>query len=286
LQFKVHEWDVQFMTNWRLIISPPCDAATNMAIDEAILQTYIHTGGMPTLRIYSWHPSAISLGSSQSPVAALNLSECLIHKLEFIRRITGGEAIFHDNEITYSIVCSKSDLNLSDSVRKSFRILTAFVFNAYREMGFMPCFAGDTVTYQHGDPSEFCFATTEKFDILLNGKKIGGNAQKRSKDIIFQHGSIPFSLDFAKIKTFIKEDLGGIEQRVTCLQDELKRRVSFKEVSRILIEAFKSSYDINFKKSILTRAEQDLAHALNEEKYKTKQWNYFKKASIIKKEQD
>ena len=275
------------MTNWRLIISPPSDAVTNMAIDEAILRTYVYTtGGIPTLRIYSWHPAAVSLGSSQSPDQVLNLSQCIIHKLPFVRRITGGEAIFHDNEITYSLVCTKSDLNLSDSVKKSFRILTAFVFNAYREMGFMPCFAGDTETYQHGDSSEFCFATTEKFDIMLDGKKIGGNAQKRSKDIIFQHGSIPFTLDFPRIKTFIKEDLGGVEQRVTCLQDELKRSVSFKEVSRILIDSFKSSYAVNLKKTILTRAEQDLAHTLSEEKYKTKQWNYFKKASISTKQED
>jgi lipoyl(octanoyl) transferase len=270
------------MANWRLIISPYSDAATNMAIDEAILQTYIHKGGIPTLRIYSWQPAAISLGSAQVPANALNLSQCLVYKLDFIRRITGGEAIFHDNEITYSIVCSNQDLNLPDSVKKSFRILTAFVFHAYRQLGFNPYYAGDIDDYKHGDPSEFCFATTEKFDIMLRGKKIGGNAQKRSKDIIFQHGSIPFTLDFAKIKTYIKEDLEGIEQRVTCLKEELKRDVSFKEISRLLIDSFTACYDVGFKKTLLTRAERDLAHTLNEEKYKTKQWNYFKKAGIVK----
>ncbi len=274
------------MTNWRLIISAPSDASTNMAIDEAILQTYIHKGGVPTLRIYNWQSAAISLGSSQFPANTLHLSECLRHKIMFVRRITGGEAIFHDNEITYSIVCSKSDLNVSDSVRKSFRVLTSFVFETYRKLGFKPCFAGDINGYTHGDPSEFCFATTEKFDILLDGKKIGGNAQKRSKDIIFQHGSIPFSLDFSKVKAFINADLGGIENRVTCLQDELKREVSFKEISRLLIDSFKSSYDVNLKKMILTSAEKDLAHTLLEEKYKTKQWNYFKKSSIVKKKED
>ncbi|MFH1062235.1 MAG: lipoate--protein ligase family protein [Candidatus Omnitrophota bacterium] len=274
------------MINWRLIISPANDAYTNMAIDESILQTYIYKGGMPTLRIYSWKPAAISLGSSQVPASALNLSQCLVYKLDFVRRITGGEAIFHDNEITYSIVCSKQDLNVSDSVKKSFRVLTAFVFNAYRELGLKPFFAGDIDKYKHGDPSEFCFATTEKFDIMIGDKKIGGNAQKRSRDIIFQHGSIPLTLDFPKIKTFVKEDLEGIEQRVTCLQEELKREISLKEISLLLIDSFKSSYDVCLKKTILTRSEEDLTHTLNEEKYKTKQWNYFKKASIVKKQED
>ena len=274
------------MDNWRLIISAPSDAATNMAIDEAILQTYIHKGGLPILRIYSWQPAAISLGSAQFLDNALNLPQCLSHKIEFVRRITGGEAIYHDNEITYSIVCSKKDLNVSDSVKKSFRVLTTFVFNAYRQLGFKPYFAGDIENYKHGDASEFCFATTEKFDILINGKKIGGNAQKRSRDIIFQHGSIPFSLNFSNIKIFIKEDLEGIEKKVTCLDDELKREISFEEISCLLIDSFKSSYNVNLKKKSLTRAEEDLAYTLVKEKYKTKQWNYFKKARIVKKEED
>jgi lipoyl(octanoyl) transferase len=274
------------MSNWRLIISPANDAFTNMAIDEAILQMYIHKGGIPTLRIYGWQPAGISLGFSQIPSNSLNLSQCLRHKVEFVRRITGGEAIFHDNEITYSIVCSKQDLNVSDSVKNSFRVLTSFVFNAYRELGFKPYFAGDIDHYTHGDPSEFCFATTEKFDIMIAGKKIGGNAQKRTRDIIFQHGSIPFTLDFDKIKTFINADLTGIEQRVTCLQETLKRNIDFKEMSRLLVNAFKSSYDVCLKKTILTRAEEDLAHTLSKEKYMTKQWNYFKRANIVKKEED
>jgi lipoate-protein ligase A len=272
------------MANWRLIISPPEDAFTNMAVDEAILQMYTHKGGIPTLRIYGWKPPAISLGFSQTPDDALSLAHCRRNNIDFVRRITGGEAIYHDQEITYSLVCRKSDLNISDSVRKSFRLLTTFVFNAYRKLGFTPHFASDLANYRHGDASHFCFATIEKFDIIINNKKIGGNAQKRTKDIIFQHGSIPIALDFKKIKTLINEDLKDVERKVTCLNELLKSEVRYKEVTRVLIDSFKSSYNVGLNRMTLSRQEKDLSHTLLQEKYKTKQWNYFKRSRIIKRE--
>ena len=274
------------MSYWRLIVSQPSDAYTNMAIDEAILQMYVHKGGVPVLRIYGWTPPAVSLGFSQSPDSALNLACCRKNNIDFVRRITGGEAVYHSQEVTYSIICRKEDLDLSNSVKESFRLLTDFVFNAYRSLGVSPYFAGDLDSYQHGDPSEFCFATTEKFDIIINGKKIGGNAQKRSRDVIFQHGSIPLKINFDEIKKYINADFNAIESKVTFLEEAINRAISYREMSLLLIDSFKDSYNVELRRSALTSKERNFAHILTEEKYKTRQWNYFKRSRIKNKEKE
>jgi len=274
------------MSSWRLILSNKSDPYVNMAIDEALLQNYTYGESLPTLRVYGWEPAGITLGSSQKVDSTLNLAECRKDKIDFVRRMTGGEAILHDNDISYSLICSARDLNIPGSIKKSFRIITSFVTNTFRLLKLKPNYAGDEENYAHSDPSEFCFATTEQFDILVQGKKLGGNAQKRIRDVIFQHGSIPIELDFERINRYFHEDLSGLDKKVISLNDALGRQIGFSETSKLLVESFKTTFSVTLNRAPLTEAEIDLSHTLLEEKYKTKQWNYFRRARIITKDKE
>jgi len=270
------------MDTWRLILSQDSDAFTNMAVDEALMQTYIYKERVPILRFYRWRPPAISMGAAQKPDQVLRLSTVKRDNVDFVRRMTGGEAIFHSDEITYSIICCKRDLNLSDSVERSFRVITNFLVNAYRQLGLKPYYAGDRKEYAHGRESPVCFATREKFDIIVNDRKLGGNAQKRVSDFIFQHGSIPLSLDFEKMRRYFLGDLNNIEEMAISLEEALGKSIRLDECIKHLKESFKSTFPVKLIKSFLSEKEQNLAHALREEKYATKQWNYLRRTKIMK----
>ncbi|MCK4993774.1 MAG: lipoate--protein ligase family protein [Candidatus Omnitrophica bacterium] len=274
------------MKTWRVIVSPDTDPYTNMAVDEALQQTYDYNKQMPVLRFYRWPTSAISIGVSQKPLEALNLPSIRARNISFVRRMTGGEGIYHDSEITYSMVCSKADLALPDSARKSFRVITNFILDAYKEFGLKPYYAGDTPEYAHGEAASFCYSTKEHFDVMVDGKKLGGNAQKRTGDIIFQHGTIPLRLNFAAIKRCFRGELGDIENNITSLTEACGRDIHFDEGVKQLKSSFTKAFSVRVFKSFLSEHEIDLVHTLTQEKYKTEDWNYFRRTRIMKKDGD
>lgn len=265
---------------WRLISPKYNDPYANMAIDEAILRGYIAGVAPPTLRIYGWKPSAISLGYFQKADSVLDIDNCERQKISFVRRITGGEAIFHSGDVSYSIICSKRDLALPESVKHSFKILTGFLINSYKALGLRASFFSETdVSYKQ--KSSFCFAIQRDFDIAIGGKKIGGNAQKRIKNIIFQQGCIPLKLDTERIKFFIREDLSGIEDRTLALEDALNRKILFSEFASIISDSFEKTFSLKLVEGELNPFELELVELLKKEKYGSREWNYSKKTILV-----
>ncbi|MCK4858983.1 MAG: lipoate--protein ligase family protein [Candidatus Omnitrophica bacterium] len=270
------------MKNWRLISPRYNDAYTNMAIDEATLQGYIAGVVPPTFRVYGWKPDAISLGYFQKVGEVLDIANCQQQGVSFVRRITGGEAIFHSNDVSYSIICSKEDLALPKSIKSSFRVLASFLINAYKALGAKAYFScEDKNEVLQRKRSSFCFASRQDFDILIGGKKLGGNAQKRLKNIIFQHGSVPLTLDIKKIKGFIREDLSGIENRATALKDALGKNISFNEFSSAIIDSFRKTFSLKPIEAELSSFELKLIEGLRKEKYGCRKWN-LEKAEMAK----
>jgi lipoate-protein ligase A len=111
------------------------------------------------------------------------MDSCRRDRVDIVRRMTGGGAIFHDREVTYSIVCSARDLGGGEhSVMQSFERLNGMFLDMYKEFGLTARFAGTSP--EPGMPdriSQFCFSGREKYDILMDNRKIGGNAQRRTR---------------------------------------------------------------------------------------------------------
>ncbi len=269
---------------WRLISPEYNDPYTNMAIDEAILEGYLAGIVPPTFRIYGWKPAGISLGYFQKTDEVLNINNCQEQGIPFVRRLSGGEAIFHNKDVSYSIVCSTKDLFLPKLIKSSFKVLASFLINSYKTLGLKPCFFSEikskTLEESH---SSFCFAMRRDFDITIDGKKIGGNAQKRRKDIIFQHGSIPLKFDTKKIKLLIRENLKGVEEKTIDLKNALGRKILFDEFASLLIDSFRKTFSVNLVNDKQTHFELKIAKILRKEKYANKEWN-LAKTSLVKQE--
>jgi lipoyl(octanoyl) transferase len=246
---------------WRIIDTGPQGPFANMALDEALLLGYELHDSPPTLRIYGWQPTAISIGYSQDPQAILDADLVRKESMQFVRRITGGGIIMHGDEITYSLVCSKSDLDIPARVVSSYKMICSFLISFYKTLGIDASFACDANSEETlGIPSALCFAAKEKYDITVNGRKIGGSAQKRLKNVIFQHGSIPIG------RVNIKE--------AASLEDILGRRPDIKELSRLLQESFVKTFKIEVQQGELSNAERSIFLELKTHKYETRDWNY------------
>ncbi|MDL1956364.1 MAG: lipoate--protein ligase family protein [Candidatus Desulfofervidus auxilii] len=257
---------------WRFIRSGFCDPYTNMAIDEAILIAHSKKENLPTLRVYGWKPPAFSIGYFQKVEEVLDLNKCKKKGILFVRRITGGKAIFHYQELTYSLTCFKDEINAFGSVKEGFKKICSFLLNAYKKLGLNPHFAIE-IKLPASEKSLLCFTSYEDYDIIINGKKLGGNAQKRKKDLIFQHGSIPLQLEIDDFFSFLRYKPEGLEEKVCSLEDVLGRKISFTEIENIIKTSFEETFSVRLVEGGLTFKEQELATKLREEKYKTLEWN-------------
>ncbi|HRU39196.1 MAG TPA: lipoate--protein ligase family protein [Candidatus Goldiibacteriota bacterium] len=257
---------------WRLLAYEKMPCYENMAIDECMIKFYEKTR-RPILRLYGWSPAAISIGKHQNPLSDINIEACTDDDMAIVRRITGGGAILHDDELTYSLVCSEDDINCKNQpVKASFEKLNSFIMNFYREMGLKPAYAKDAAKKARlGAVSAFCFSGSEEYDIMVKGKKIGGNAQCRKKDVIFQHGSIPFSSSEERAAKYfnLRIDFGNF----TTLKDAIKKKTDPAEAAKRLESAFKRTFKFRLKEEKLTDKEKELVDKFVIEKYSSDEWN-------------
>jgi lipoate-protein ligase A len=244
----------------------------NMAIDEYLISYYERTK-TPVLRLYSWRPNGISIGRNQNAQEDLDLNKCRAAKVPVVRRLTGGGAIFHGNELTYSIVCSEQDLSIEkNSVKRSFEILNQFILNMYSKFGFEAGFSKDVFfgEKKHGLRHGFCFAGNEEYDIIIKGRKIGGNAQYRRKKLIFQHGSVPLGNE-AGAKEYFKCPVDG--SNYTCLNTLLGREVTAIEAAANLTASFMETFDADLKEEPFNIDEKREIVGVLTTKYAADNWN-------------
>lgn len=257
-------------------MSKPCDAATNMAIDEALLLSYQERDSEPVLRLYGWKPAAVSIGVSQDPQELFH--EHLLKKpVPFVRRPTGGGIIYHKDELTYSVVACAEDLELqSMSVKTSYEVLTSFLIRAYENLGLKAGFAKYAGHPAQEGIASICFARNEEYDILVNGRKLGGSAQKRSHNIILQHGSIPLTLETDGLKNILRTPSLLLGIHSSCLQEALGKKIDLNELKNKLTDSFCSHFEVELRESGLTARENQLVQMLREKKYSTVEWNVHK----------
>lgn len=234
------------MKTFRLIRSIPASAQYNMALDKSIFTRYLNEG-IPVLRVYAWEAPSFTYGVSQQPEAEIDLAACSSDGVQIAQRMTGGGVLFHHREITYSFVCSKGDIGEASDVFVSYRRSCAFLTHFYKSLGLNPFFAVESADFRdHCAAHQLCSASREKYDILLNGRKIGGNAQKRSRQAIFQHGSIPFEIDWDLARRYLPGLPAGISSLVTTLNQELSCSLTKEVLEDKLINSFAQAFGVSF----------------------------------------
>jgi lipoate-protein ligase A len=231
------------MKKFRLIRSEPSDAMYNMALDEKIFHRYLEDG-IPAFRVYGWKTPSFTYGVSQKPANEIDVERCAHDGVHIAKRMTGGGVLFHHSEITYSLVCAKEDIGEPAAVFVSYRKISAFLISFYRSLGLEASFALEAGDFKKRCvPHGLCSASREKYDIIINGRKIGGNAQKRKRHAVFQHGSIPLSIDWAFMRRYVRSLPEDIHSGVTALKEELKRVPDKRILENMLIGAVAEEFD-------------------------------------------
>ncbi len=253
------------MTTWRFIDTGPLDGPANMAVDEALLACFDPSSAAPVLRLYGWNPPAFSLGRFQDAGQVLDLQKCRQAGIPVVRRITGGGVIYHAEELTYAIVCAPHQIPSAQSVKDSFRVLTAFLLAFYGKLGLAARYAVDCSPpgTRLGGRTPLCFAGRETYDILIEGRKIGGNAQRRLKNVIFQHGSIPLRNSLATAAGFVREHPAGLEEGTTSLAEQ-GVAMETARLKELLLEGFRESFGAVLDLSGLSGREDDSAAQLRQ----------------------
>ena len=260
--------------NWRFIDTGPRNGCDNMAIDEALFYFFEPSSSLPILRLYGWEPPALSVGRFQNPDELVDLETEKTCTVPVVRRMTGGGAIFHRDEITYSIICSQEQIQSSSSVKESFRLLTSFLLGFYRALGLDAAYAVDRFPGDRmlGERTPFCFAGRESYDILIGGRKIGGNAQRRTRKLIFQHGSIPLTVPDPDSLSFLKTGPYEISSNSTSLFSE---GISLEAcvLKEMLKEQFSESLGAVLLPDSITSSEERHSQMLASAKYADSAWN-------------
>jgi lipoyl(octanoyl) transferase len=170
---------------WRLLLTPAADGAQNMALDEALMSRARETGEF-TLRVYSWSTPTLSFGRNQSARRLYDLDRIRSRGLRVVRRPTGGRAILHHREITYSVTAPTSD---AGDLRQSYDRINRVLVAGLERLGVRTEIATPTERAALPGPSP-CFDAPSAGELVLNGKKLAGSAQWRTDGALLQHGSI------------------------------------------------------------------------------------------------
>jgi len=262
---------------WRLLKLETEDAFTNMAIDEAILTARI-AGKVPnTLRFYRWKPSAVSIGRFQNPFNEVHVENCRRHDVDIVRRITGGGAVYHDQEgeITYSVVVDGKDLGCAEmDMIYAYKTICGGLMEAVKILG-------TNAEFNPADPKQCP-------NITIKGRKISGSAQACRRSVLLQHGTFLVDIDHEKMFTFLKvpwtknllDVLETSKKKLTSAKQELESRISMEEAYQALVRGFEKALKMQLVEEKLTSYERKLAEKLRRNKFSIEDWNFNGKAVV------
>ena len=222
---------------WRLLLSPPAGGPENMAIDEALMARARRTGEA-VLRVYGWSQPTLSLGRHQRAAGLYDERALALREIGVVRRPTGGRALLHHREVTYSVTapCAPSGTLLAEYAR-----INALLSSALAALGVPVVIAAPST--RAVTPSALpCFAEPAFGELTVNGRKLVGSAQWRERGALLQHGSILVDDDQSSIVGLMREPVHAPPAPAT-LRDALGRAPVLAEVADALFGAVRSLAD-------------------------------------------
>lgn len=264
-------------SRWRLILSPPLDGATNMALDHALARAAGRGDAPPTLRFYRWQPACLSLGYFQRLERDADQAACAAEGVGIVRRPTGGRAILHDQEVTYGLAAPAGTPGLGGRILDSYRTISAALLAGLRELGVAAEWAAQAAAGRGpaGGHSAACFDSPGDFEIVAGGRKLLGSAQTRTGGAVLQHGTLLLSADAARLHRLLRLPpelpADALAARMAAL-DELIPAPSWQAAVAALVAGFERSWGLAFEQGEPTAAEWALAAELREQRYANPAW--------------
>jgi lipoyl(octanoyl) transferase len=253
----------------RLLHSPQTSGARNMAIDEALL---IHK--TPTLRFYSWDPPCVSIGYFQSAQREVDEASCRSYGVGIVRRPTGGKAVLHEHELTYSLVLPEN--SVGENVISSYKTISRAFVGALRSLGIPVEVRTGAEPRGH---SPLCFQAVSYYELVLHGKKIMGSAQSRQNGMLLQHGSLLLDVDYTKLFACLRfghaaRRASDLEGFVTGINRECGRQLTAAGLSQKITACARRELGFSFYRAGLSPDEGRTAHSLEKEKYENPTWTF------------
>ena len=270
---------------WRVIDSGAGGAAWNMAVDEALLISAGKDNFRPTLRFFAWDRPSLSIGSFQD-VSELDLGRLGERGIPLVRRPTGGRAVLHDAELTYSVTCPISSPCFPSDLMGSYKTIGGCFLRGLSLLGveaaLVPVCKGPDrkKSPPTGGGNPLCFSSRSWYEVVLGGKKLIGSAQRRLRESFLQQGSLLMRLDVEGLVSLLKfedEDArkrakSALEGKMTALAEH-KAGLTLDALKGALVSGFQGEMQAEFTPGELTDEENGLALRLLDEKYAREEWN-------------
>lgn len=267
---------------WRLVRTGPLPGGMNMALDEVLLQEVSAGRSLPVLRLYRWRPESVSLGYFQRN-EVVNRAFCHSSGIDVVRRLTGGRAVLHGEEVTYAVIAGGGHgfpVRVEESYRKIAEVLRATLCS----LGLAAELAPARREGRERALPAACFEAAAGYELLCQGQKIAGSAQKRRGDFFLQQGSIPLELDPRRLfqvltpppaeSTDLESGAARLRQRVGWLNRYLPCSLSIDAVEERLREVFADGLGVALHEEPVCPEEWSLAEDLRKERYDNPDWTW------------
>lgn len=266
------------MRQWRLVYDAPAPGASNMASDEAILSAVASGEAPPTLRLYGWVPPCLSLGYGQH-ARDVDTTRLTARGWQIVRRPTGGSAILHADELTYSLALPLDHALARGGIVESYRRISTALQMAMIQLGAQP---RAERSESPAMPNTVCFETPSHYEITVDGRKLIGSAQVRRRRGVLQHGTLPLSGDISRIcDALIYPDeaaravaKAAVRARAITLVEALGREVDWQTTADAVAQGFVEAFGVSFTTESLSPAEMAHAKRLAVEVYGSDDWTF------------
>jgi len=268
---------------WRLLIeTEPRSGAANMALDQAIALACAAGESLPTLRFYRWQPPAVSLGRHQA-LADVDPAVIAEHGYDLVRRTTGGRAILHIDELTYSVAAPTSEPRVEGGVMDAYLRLSNALLAGLQRIGVLADKAAGDVRVGP-DVSAACFEVPSAYEITVQGRKLMGSAQSRRAKYVLQHGSLPLRGDITRLIDVLvlpAEERAHLRQQLADHACTLATAlgvaddapvIGFDQVAQAMVQGFATTLNLTFKRATPTSQELQTAARLIREQYANPTW--------------
>jgi len=250
-----------------------------MAVDEAILESVEKDITPPSIRLYAWEPACISIGYAQTS-ADIDHARLSALGWDWVRRLTGGRAILHTDELTYSLAAHISDPRVSGGVLESYQRLSCALLTALHTLHIPAETHPNRTPVRNQENGAVCFEVPSNYEIVVQGKKLIGSAQVRRKNAILQHGSFPLRGDLTRIIQVLafsdeqnRNDAAiRLLSHATTAEAVLGSEISWQEVLNAFMVGFQTELNMELTRSELSDHEIIRAKELVQEKYTHPSW--------------
>src|SRR3990170_3355797 len=264
---------------WRLLRTRAATGPENMALDQAILEAVARGDSPPTLRLYAWEPPCLSLGYAQ-PIDDVDRARLAALGWHLVRRPTGGRALLHTDELTYSVAAPATHPDLSGTVLASYRKISLGLIAGLARLGLEAEVQPEVKLTEAERANPICFEVPSSYEITVDGRKLVGSAQLRRQGGVLQHGSLPLIGDIGRICTVLdfpdeatrRLRIERLRSRAATAEGLLGRPVAWAEAAQAIQAGFSEALGLRFDQRDLSRDEARRADQLRQDRYAHPDW--------------